>query len=93
MFSPFLRKPFKKAVEAGLIPPGLITMAGTYGTVHDNGDLTYLNLIHMGGYRRHRSGRPDPRRDRGPQAGDARDRGAARRTCPAARRRRCATSG
>jgi len=50
LFSPFLRKPFKKAVEAGLIPPGLITMAGTYGTVHDNGDLTYLNLIHMGGF-------------------------------------------
>jgi hypothetical protein len=49
LFSPFLRKPFKKAVEAGLIPPGLVTMAGTYGTVHDNGDLTYLNLIHMGG--------------------------------------------
>ena len=50
MFSPFLRKPFQKAVEAGLLPPGLITMAGTYGTVHDNGDLTYLNLIHLGGY-------------------------------------------
>jgi len=49
LFSPFLRKPFKKAVEAGLIPPGLVTMAGTYGTVHDNGDLTYLNLIHLGG--------------------------------------------
>jgi len=48
LFSPFLRKPFKKAVEAGLIPPSLVTMAGTYGTVHDNGDLTYLNLIHMG---------------------------------------------
>ena len=48
MFSPFLRKPFKKAVEAGVIPPGLITMAGTYGSVRDNGDLTYLNLIHMG---------------------------------------------
>jgi len=47
LFSPFLRKPFKKAVEAGLIPPNLITMAGTYGTVHDNGDLTYLNLIHL----------------------------------------------
>jgi hypothetical protein len=47
LFSPFLRKPFKKAVEAGVIPPGLITMAGTYGTVHDNGDLTYLNLIHL----------------------------------------------
>ena len=50
LFSPFLRKPFKKAVEAGLIPPGLITMAGTYGSVHDNGDLRFLNLIHMGGY-------------------------------------------
>jgi ribulose 1,5-bisphosphate synthetase/thiazole synthase len=50
LFSPFLRRPFKKAVEAGLIPPGLITMAGTYGTVRDNGDLTYLNLIHLGGY-------------------------------------------
>ena len=48
LFSPFLRKPFKRAVEAGVIPPGLITMAGTYGTVHDNGDLTYLYLIHMG---------------------------------------------
>ena len=48
LFSPFLRKPFKRAVEAGVIPPGLITMAGTYGTVHDNGDLTYLNLVHMG---------------------------------------------
>jgi ribulose 1,5-bisphosphate synthetase/thiazole synthase len=49
MFSPFLRKPFKRAVEAGVIPPNLITMAGTYGTVHDNGDLTYLNLVHLDG--------------------------------------------
>ena len=48
LFSPFLRKPFKKAVEAGLIPPNLITMAGTWGTVTDQGDLTYLNLIHLG---------------------------------------------
>lgn len=48
LFSPFLRKPFRKAVEAGVIPPNLITMAGTYGTVSDDGDLTYLNLIHMG---------------------------------------------
>jgi len=48
MFSPFLRKPFKQAVEAGLIPPNLITMAGTWGTVTDQGDLTYLNLIHLG---------------------------------------------
>ena len=47
MFSPFLRKPFKAALEAGLIPPNLTTIAGTWGTVSDQGDLTYLNLIHM----------------------------------------------
>jgi len=47
MFSPFLRKPFKKAVEAGLIPANLITLAGTWGTIADTGDLTYLNLIHL----------------------------------------------
>jgi ribulose 1,5-bisphosphate synthetase/thiazole synthase len=47
MFSPFLRKPFKKALEAGIIPPYLHTIAGTWGTVTDQGDLTYLNLVHM----------------------------------------------
>ncbi len=47
LFSPFLRKPFKQAVADGLIPPNLITMAGTWGTVTDQGDLTYLNLIHL----------------------------------------------
>jgi len=47
LFSPFLRKPFKKAVEEGLIPPGLITLAGTWGTVTGQGDLTYLNLVHL----------------------------------------------
>jgi FAD dependent oxidoreductase len=49
LFSPFLRKPFKRAVEAGLIPPDLITLAGTWGTVTDQGDLTYLNLVHLAG--------------------------------------------
>ena len=49
MFSPFLRKPFKQAVEAGLIPQGLSTIAGTWGSVTDQGDLTYLNLIHLPG--------------------------------------------
>jgi len=33
MFSPFLRKPFKQAVAAGLIPASLSTIAGTWGTV------------------------------------------------------------
>jgi ribulose 1,5-bisphosphate synthetase/thiazole synthase len=47
LFSPFLRKPFKQAVAAGIIPPSLSTIAGTWGTVTDQGDLTYLNLIHL----------------------------------------------
>jgi ribulose 1,5-bisphosphate synthetase/thiazole synthase len=47
MFSPFLRKPFKQAVKAGVIPPSLATIAGTWGAVSDQGDLTYLNLIHL----------------------------------------------
>jgi hypothetical protein len=47
MFSPFLRKPFKKALAAGLIPDSLATIAGTWGTVSDQGDLTYLNMVHL----------------------------------------------
>ncbi len=47
LFSPFLRKPFKRAVEAGLIPAKLSTLAGTWGSVTDQGDLTYLNIIHL----------------------------------------------
>jgi len=49
LFSPFLRKPFKQAVAAGVIPPNLITLAGTWGSVTDQGDLTYLNLVHLAG--------------------------------------------
>jgi ribulose 1,5-bisphosphate synthetase/thiazole synthase len=49
LFSPFLRKPFQKALEAGVIPPSLKTIAGTWGTVTDQGDLTYLNLVHVPG--------------------------------------------
>jgi ribulose 1,5-bisphosphate synthetase/thiazole synthase len=47
MFSPFLRKPFQKALKAGLIPESLATIAGTWGTVSDQGDLTYLNMVHL----------------------------------------------
>jgi hypothetical protein len=49
LYSPFLRKPFKQAVAAGLIPANLITLAGTWGSISDQGDLTYLNLIHLAG--------------------------------------------
>ncbi len=47
MFSPFLKKPFEQAIKDGLIPPHLNTIAGTWGAVHDTGELTYMNLIHM----------------------------------------------
>src|SRR5207344_953869 len=47
LFSPFLRKPFKQALAAGLIPASLHTIAGTWGSVTDQGDLTYLNLVHV----------------------------------------------
>lgn len=50
MFSPFLRKPFEQAREAGLIPENLTTIAGTWGAIYDSGDLTYLNLVHLQGY-------------------------------------------
>ncbi|TYO89552.1 FAD-dependent oxidoreductase [Oceanicella actignis] len=49
MFSPFLRKPFEKAMAEGLIDPGLQTIAGTWGAAYDTGDLTYLNLVHLAG--------------------------------------------
>lgn len=49
LFSPFLRKPFKQAAAAGVIPASLATIAGTWGTVSDQGDLTYLNLVSLPG--------------------------------------------
>lgn len=49
MYSPFLRKPFQKAIEDGLIPAQLSTIAGTWGAAHDTGELTYMNLVHLGG--------------------------------------------
>jgi ribulose 1,5-bisphosphate synthetase/thiazole synthase len=47
LFSPFMRKPFKQAVAAGIIPANLSTIAGTWGAITDQGDLTYLNLVHV----------------------------------------------
>ena len=47
MFSPFLRKPFERAIEAGIIPENLNTICGTWGAISDQGDLTYLNLVHL----------------------------------------------
>ena len=49
MFSPFLKKPFAKAIEEGIIPRHLNTIAGTWGAMHDTGELTYMNLVHLAG--------------------------------------------
>jgi hypothetical protein len=49
LFSPFLHKPFKAAIDAGLIPADLTTLAGTWGAIHDSGELTYMNLVHLAG--------------------------------------------
>lgn len=49
MFSPFLKKPFARAIEEGLIPKHLSTIAGTWGAMHDTGELTYMNLVHLAG--------------------------------------------
>jgi len=47
MFSPFLKKPFETARKAGVIPTDLTTIAGTWGAVHDSGEMTYMNLVHL----------------------------------------------
>ena len=49
LFSPFLGKPFAQAIRDGVIPPDLTTIAGTWGAIHDTGELTYMNLVHLAG--------------------------------------------
>lgn len=49
MFSPFLAKPFAQAIAAGAIPAHLNTIGGTWGAVHDSGEMTYMNLVHLAG--------------------------------------------
>lgn len=47
MFSPFIKRPFDKAIKEGLLPANLNTIAGTWGAIHDSGELTYMNLVHL----------------------------------------------
>ncbi len=49
MFSPFLAKPFAQALRDGIIPSHLNTIGGTWGAVHDSGEMTYMNLVHLAG--------------------------------------------
>jgi hypothetical protein len=50
LFSPYLEKPFDRARAAGVIPPGLKSLGGTWSTITDAGEATYLNMIHLTGY-------------------------------------------
>ncbi|SIS96920.1 FAD dependent oxidoreductase [Roseivivax lentus] len=49
MFSPFLGKPFAQAIRDGVIPAHLNTIGGTWGAMHDSGELTYMNVLHLAG--------------------------------------------
>jgi hypothetical protein len=49
MYSPFLAKPFAQAIRDGVIPAHLNTIGGTWGAVHDSGEMTYMNLVHLAG--------------------------------------------
>ena len=50
LFSPYLEKPFELARQRGVIPPGLKSIGGTWSTITDSGEATYLNMIHLTGY-------------------------------------------
>ena len=47
MFSPFIKKPFQRAINDGILPPDLKTIGGTWGAVHETGELTYMNIIQL----------------------------------------------
>ena len=44
MFSPYIAEPFQKAKEAGEIPAD-IEIAGTWSSISDEGEATYLNVV------------------------------------------------
>jgi hypothetical protein len=47
LFSPYLEAPFDTARAKGIIPAGLKSIGGTWSIVNDNGEATYLNMVHM----------------------------------------------
>ena len=49
LYSPYLGKPFAKAIADGVLPAHLNTIGGTWGAMHDTGELTYMNLVHLAG--------------------------------------------
>lgn len=50
LFSPYLQKPFDQAREDGVIPKDMTSIGGTWSTISEYGEATYLNMIHMTNY-------------------------------------------
>jgi hypothetical protein len=50
LLTPYLAEPFAQARRDGLIPEDLTSIGGTFGTLSEAGEATYLNMIYMFGY-------------------------------------------
>ncbi len=50
LFSPYLEEPFEQARRDGIIPAGIKSIAGTWSSITDGGEATYLNMVYMLGY-------------------------------------------
>jgi ribulose 1,5-bisphosphate synthetase/thiazole synthase len=50
LFSPYLDEPFRDARERGVIPAGMKSIGGTWSTITEDGQATYLNMIHLTGH-------------------------------------------
>jgi hypothetical protein len=50
MFSTRIVEPFRKAQETGVIPPGIESMAGGWGEITEDGNISWMNVIFMHGY-------------------------------------------
>jgi len=49
MFSPYLEKQFVQARKNKIIPESEWNFCGSWSTITDDGQATYLNLVHIGG--------------------------------------------
>jgi ribulose 1,5-bisphosphate synthetase/thiazole synthase len=47
LFSPYLEEPFDQARRDGTIPEGITGISGTWSTLTDTGEATYLNMVHI----------------------------------------------
>lgn len=49
MFSPYFEKQFTKALDKGIIVKSAWNYCGSWSTITDDGQATYLNLVHLDG--------------------------------------------